>query len=271
MSARPEWLDVFMGQGDTYFMSGDDRHELAAYIRNLEAELTGWRNIGAETPEGLNAIMEMSLEVNRTITIPKIERLQTEHEQLKAELKQANLDALNIAKGLGGVAAERDALREGISHAYQMAGAFGCSAEVLDNYSALANGHNPPHPYRAIPPNDLLSERNTLRKQLEEAENAIRLCPALREWGPSTPEHLASRVAALCNQYDGCVHTLSLIVDERNTLRKQRDELLEALGILAAWPPSYPCNENISRMRQFAHDKGESATAPSVPSEVESQ
>lgn len=61
------------------------------------------------------------------------------------------------------------------------------------------------------------------------------------------------------------------VVRERDALRKQRDELLEALGILAAWPPSYPCNENISRMRQFAHDKAESATGPSVRSGVESQ
>lgn len=112
MTARPKWMDEWLHSIlDAGVKVPMDQRELAAYFRDLEAELTGWRNIGAETPEGLNAIMEMSLEVNRTITIPKIERLQTEQEQLKAELKQANLDALNIAKGLGGVAAKRDALR----------------------------------------------------------------------------------------------------------------------------------------------------------------
>lgn len=52
------------------------------------------------------------------------------------------------------------------------------------------------------------------------AENAIRSCPALKEWGPSTPEHLPSRVLALCHLYDGCVHTLGLIDDAKKKVEQ---------------------------------------------------
>jgi hypothetical protein len=60
-----------------------------------------------------------------------------------------------------------------------------------------------------------------IREACDGAENAIRHCPALKEWGPSTYEHLASRVANLCNLYNACCHTLSLIADERDRLKRE--------------------------------------------------
>ncbi len=62
------------------------------------------------------------------------------------------------------------------------------------------------------------NDREALRRRAEIAEEAckgaeaaIRACPALKEWGPSTLEHLASRVTFLCNLYDGNVHTIFLL------------------------------------------------------------
>jgi hypothetical protein len=68
-----------------------------------------------------------------------------------------------------------------------------------------------------------LAENQGLTKACEQAENAIRHCPALKEWGPSTPEHLASRVATLCNLYADNVRTTFLLVEERERLREEAE------------------------------------------------
>ena len=72
-----------------------------------------------------------------------------------------------------------------------------------------------------------IRERDEARAAVEAAENAINHCPALKEWNPSTLEHHASRVTYLCNLYDGCVHTLGLIVDQRDTLAKVLQALVD--------------------------------------------
>ncbi len=50
-----------------------------------------------------------------------------------------------------------------------------------------------------------IARREQAESVCAESENAIRHCPALSEWGPSTQEYLASRVAFLCNLYRNAV------------------------------------------------------------------
>lgn len=97
------------------------------------------------------------------------------------------------------------------------------------NYLAKELGHDPnatdPSGYHnAVTTFGLaqqaIRERNEARASVEGAENAINHCPALKDWNPSTLEHHASRVTFLCNLYDGCVHTLGLICDQRDALAK---------------------------------------------------
>lgn len=71
----------------------------------------------------------------------------------------------------------------------------------------------------------LLADHDRLETECVKAEEAIRACAALKEWGPSTSEYLASRVAFLCNLYAGCVHALGLIADQRDALEAENAEL----------------------------------------------
>lgn len=64
----------------------------------------------------------------------------------------------------------------------------------------------------------LSEELERLKRACEQSEAAIRACPALKDWGHSNAEHLASRVNNVCRMYDNSVATLLAISDQRDSL-----------------------------------------------------
>lgn len=79
-----------------------------------------------------------------------------------------------------------------------------------------------------------------LREQIEEAENAIRHCSALKDWGPGHIGVHGSRVTFLCNQHSATVYTLCLLADQRDQLRAE----------LAAMTTKYEQMEGLVREAQ---------------------
>lgn len=77
----------------------------------------------------------------------------------------------------------------------------------------------------------------------EQAELAIRGCPALKEWGPSTPEHLASRVATLCNLYSDNVKTTFALASQRDALQQELDRIKELKVRTREWRDNLETDE----------------------------
>lgn len=71
-----------------------------------------------------------------------------------------------------------------------------------------------------------------LRGYIAEAEVAIMAQFGHAGWGNSTPEHLASRVAAVCNHYRASLATISELCSDRQFIIDQLRALKEAETVL---------------------------------------
>jgi hypothetical protein len=66
------------------------------------------------------------------------------------------------------------------------------------------------------------------KEAIHQAEKAMALCPALKEWGHPEPpkiEHHASRVNTLARQYADCVVSLIVIYDKEQAARAEIERL----------------------------------------------
>lgn len=90
---------------------------------------------------------------------------------------------LEAAPSLIKAAEEADRLRFGIFWAYQFAGAYGASAEALDNLSALSQREIPPHEWPVSRPEALLAaeEAQLLQDRIRFLENELNLTRQTRD------------------------------------------------------------------------------------------
>lgn len=105
-----------------------------------------------------------------------------------------------------------------------------CGGSAQMGLRSLAGNHRTPQECIY----SLRAQLGEAQAQIDGAENAIRHCAALKDWGPGSAEHHASRVTLLCNNHDSNVHTIGLLVDQRDTLRSENERLRDALAELRA-------------------------------------
>lgn len=77
-------------------------------------------------------------------------------------------------------------------------------------------------------------EIDRLKEQFDRAELAIKHCPALKEWMPSTVEYHGSRIAGICNLYAGCVRTLNAVHERAEAAESELAALRAERGCSAS-------------------------------------